>query len=482
MRIGAVLVCGVCILASGGISLADQHSHPIVRDRETLDRWVEDALKAPPSHIDRSITPARGHFDLLPYFCYIPAEWNQGACGNCAVWASTGCLQIALAVQEYECQLLSTQYVNSCWWGTFPCCGFSISEFCDFCNSTGQAIAWSNPNAYWRDGDEGCVTPPSSVPCCSIAQGPVSYGIFHAGYQWIYTYDVGQTTAISNLKNVLNQNKGVFMQFFLPRSADWTYFREFWDNHDEDFVWDPAPVCSHTWVHGEGGGHAVLCVGYDDSDPDPGKHHWIFVNSWGTTPQRPQGIFRMKMDMDYGCYSIKDGFPFQTFGWLNLDVSFTTPHDPDPTCTPRTTATPAVTATPIASPSSTPPPPSPPTPMPPSPPARLVLNGTLFGPGSIFAATFTLNDPILVPFSAYAVILPPSGGMINVSPLNGPIKPLATMAGLTAPFEYTLLSTVVPGSAEKGEYEIVAAFFDQGILPHGRGEAFMEAAAGFQIQ
>ncbi|WP_048145449.1 C1 family peptidase [Methanosphaerula palustris] len=63
-------------------------------------------------------------------------------------------------------------------------------------------------------------------------------------------------------------------------------------------VWDPSPYHGQTWNSNASGGHAVLCVSYDDTDSN--NRYWILVNSRGTADgSRPHGIFRMKMDVDY---------------------------------------------------------------------------------------------------------------------------------------------------------------------------------------
>ena len=64
----------------------------------------------------------------------------------------------------------------------------------------------------------------------------------------------------------------------------------------------------------------MLCVGYNDDDPS--NSYWIMVNSWGTAEGgRPNGIFHLDMDMDYGC-TFYDGGPKKSYYWEILDVSF----------------------------------------------------------------------------------------------------------------------------------------------------------------
>ena len=133
--------------------------------------------------------------------------------------------------------------------------------------------------------------------------------------------------------------------------------------------------------------------------------------------------------------------------------------------TPTPTSTPTPTATPI-----------------PVPPAVIVPNGASFAPGDRLTAEFILNAPIGQPFAAYAVFVLADGSMVNAVTL-GPVKPLVSfMPALGAPFTSTLFSGAVPAGAPKGGYEIVAAFFNPFAPVTRRGDAFMEAAARFEIK
>jgi hypothetical protein len=62
-------------------------------DRETLQRWIKDYESAPRAYIDEELAltiPLKGSHSLLSHLQYIPAERNQGSCGNCWAWAGTG--------------------------------------------------------------------------------------------------------------------------------------------------------------------------------------------------------------------------------------------------------------------------------------------------------------------------------------------------------------------------------------------------------
>ena len=128
---------------------------------------------------------------------------------------------------------------------------------------------------------------------------------------------------IAYIKNVLNQGKAVWFGFFGPNSQEWSEFTSFWSTGTEDgSVWDPSFLPGTAWVEYEGVGHAVLCVGYDDSDPN--NRYWIMLNSWGAPSNRPNGLFRMEMDMDYDCYFYdpSDGNNYYSFYWQTLDMSY----------------------------------------------------------------------------------------------------------------------------------------------------------------
>ena len=321
----AGILCLVLALSVVGSVRADDGElpYPIMRpDRETLLKWIESYNAAPRTHIDLEkyqVPSPQGSKDLLVdgHLQYTPLERNQGTCGNCWAWAGTGCLGIALHVEETILDRLSVQYINSCESEEIgkTCCDRGwLSDLADFYTATKKTIPWSiAQNSHWQDGGAACAT-----TCASIVKIPY-YPITSIVEEVITTQTVTQATAKANIKNVLDQDKAIFFGFFLPDNASWTDFQTFWNNDAESVIYDIDQFCDIPYddTPGEGGGHAVLCVGYNDDVSPP---YWIMLNSWGTTANRPDGLFRITMDMDYGC--VND--PYYSFYWQSLDVGFST--------------------------------------------------------------------------------------------------------------------------------------------------------------
>ena len=76
-------------------------------DPVTLMDWIQKSKEAPKTVIDEEIqrkvlqtmSAGLGASDsLLDHISYVPAERNQGNCGNCWNWAGTGVMEVALDV------------------------------------------------------------------------------------------------------------------------------------------------------------------------------------------------------------------------------------------------------------------------------------------------------------------------------------------------------------------------------------------------
>jgi hypothetical protein len=302
---------------------------------EQARRWIEQYQGAPRAYlspkIEAQLAQAAGaSYSLLGYLRYTPSERDQGRCGNCWAWAGTGVMEIDNAVQNGFLDRLSVQYLNSnfnggnckdCW----ACCGGWIQDVSDFYSSKGMAVPWSNANAQWQDGGRYCEDGSSLVPSSSISTNP-NYPLVSAMARTIPTQGIEKETAISNIKNVLQQGKAIWFAFLLPYDSAWSDFFSFWNNEAESQTWNPDFACGATYDYLTGGGHAVLCVGYDDTDPS--NRYWIMLNSWGAPVSRPNGLFRMKMDMDYSCSYKGLGYAFY---WMTLDIDYGQSNSPPET-------------------------------------------------------------------------------------------------------------------------------------------------------
>jgi len=293
-------------------------------DADDVTDWIarqSDALKTADRHVSAGTIPMSGEFDLLDNLSYIPAERSQGSCGNCWLWASTGVMELDLFNQYGIKDRLSIQYVNSCIDRQYACCGGSLEEFVATYLSLGKAIPWTNTNAFYQDNKSRCENDSSSVSCAAISAEPgypVSFLINH----FIRTQLTDKSRAIANIKNILHQNKGVSFSFIIPNKFFSSEFRSFWHGDPEE-IWSFDPYRSEPMILDELSGHAVLIVGYNDLDPDPNNHYWLVLNSWGTASgNRPDGCFRLNMNMDYDIYFSFSGVPVPAILFETLNITW----------------------------------------------------------------------------------------------------------------------------------------------------------------
>jgi hypothetical protein len=345
----AVLVISLVMLPVSffllGMSIDSAYSLNL--DSVFFQGWWDIHNSLPEVDTESGVVPSSSYFSLLDHMYYVPEERDQGVngtfphCGNCWVWPGTGIMEIALNVQCGIKDRLSIQYITSCmnysdihdppdwlqssWW---PCCGGSIQWFTDFYSDKGYVIPWSNTNAHWQDGGVQCSAGSSTVSCDTISTTP-NYTVTECALQKITTHGMDKETAISNIKDVLHQNRGVYFSYFFCED-NWPGFIDFWYNQPETAIWTP-PSSPLTCTPGNCAvGHAVLCVGYNDTDPE--NSYWIMLNSWGTAHgERPNGLFRMNMDIDYTstitdeCADPPEKYP--SLWWETIDATFETIHD-----------------------------------------------------------------------------------------------------------------------------------------------------------
>jgi hypothetical protein len=304
---------------------------------EQIEQWQHDYDIAPLAPIDEEIKemleegmPGASGLPkplLLDYIPYTPVQRNQASCGNCWVWAGTALLEIQHSLWYGVHDRLSIQFFDTNkTTPRFACCGGWLSEFATAYNNSYNSegsrrmIPWTNTDAHWQDGARNCGSG-TLVDPWDITNTPYYSYPSSMTAQTISTLGVSQTTAINNIKNILAQGKGVWWAFFL---ADFGPFKTFWNTQNETVIWDPDTQCGWNYSTGaDPGGHAVTIVGYNDDDASTNNHYWIVLNSWGSPSGRPNGLFRLKMYIDYGCTMVGKGQVqyFQTLGNIPYDLT-----------------------------------------------------------------------------------------------------------------------------------------------------------------
>ena len=314
--------------------------YPVMHPNQTtLQRWIEQYKTAEPVQIDQTIRnraiQSTGSRSLLSDLPYSAAERNQGKIGNCWVWAGTGVLEVAHTKQNSIRDRLSIQYLDSNYNGgsgsEWAGEGGTVTDFVNFYNQQRIVVPWSNTKANFQDGSTWCRNNFQAwVSALSIQTTP-HYDVTSISEQRIETQGVSQIMAIADIKSVLDQGKAVDLAFFLPDDDAWDDFYTFWYDNRESAVWDPSRYSGRSWDYVTGKGHAVVCVGYDDTDPN--NRYWILLNSWGTANgNRPRGTFRMKMNIDYSVnydsgYSSYYDVPATE--WETISVGFSNPQNPN---------------------------------------------------------------------------------------------------------------------------------------------------------
>ena len=290
----------------------DQH-------RQRHNKWIN----APKAQMDDAIgkkltaSPSFSSINNLSKVTYTASQRDQGYAGNCWVWAGTAPMEAALKDQLSVSSRLSIQYLDSNYnngaASNWASCGGDMGDFVSFYNSKKIAVPWSNTNASYQDGSRTCALG-TAVSASSITTTP-NYAISSITDSQISTFSVSQATAVANIKNVLNQGKIAVFCFYLSRS-DWTTFDTFWNGSSEAILWSGGFSSGQTIY----AGHAVACVGYNDDSTDTSQHYWIMLNSWGTTTNRPNGLFRVPM---YYNYQTVDSSSSANTEWWTVNPTYT---------------------------------------------------------------------------------------------------------------------------------------------------------------
>lgn len=192
----------------------------------------------------------RGYVDLREQGIITPIK-NQGKCGSCWAFAMTGCVE---AINGGGSLDLAEQHLVSCCTSSSGCNGGYISSVATWIKSNGGIHLEANyPYVSGTDGNSGT---------CKNTTGS--------------KYTVGGYKSCSSnaaVKSALDQG--------FPVDTGMKVY--------EDFRYYKTGVYKYT-TGNYLGGHAVIIVGYDDSNKC-----WIVKNSWGTG-WGDNGYFRIAYD------------------------------------------------------------------------------------------------------------------------------------------------------------------------------------------
>lgn len=309
-------------------------------DERELSAWMQglDLYQAPAAY-----TPVGGSLSLLDHLHYDPVLRDQSPTGTCWIWASTAMMSIYFDQQFNGDPALenglSVQFLASNAWmvGSNLNAGGHLGKTKAFYDMIGYAIPSSNGGAAWDTTFAVGEVRPSLIESGKpwSPSGSMSFPISSIALSQVKTWGIdgaSQAEAIINLKSVLDSGRPVGLLYFLPTTADWDRFDDFWANQPADAIIDMDYAKGHEWDKG-GCGHWVVLVGYNDEDPDPTKHYWIILNTHGTVDgRRPEATFRLAMQMDYSAQIVNNpdlALPYMYF-WVIMDTVFADRNSPAP--------------------------------------------------------------------------------------------------------------------------------------------------------
>ena len=322
--------CFVCLpLAASAANLPYGYMHP---DLAQLRQWQDELVGAPVYQAPAGYPSSSGYVNLLGHLPIVVTDRDQGHSGTCWLWGCQAVMSIDYAVQHPDASLMtngfSVQFLNSYLQlvDFMMAPGGSPLKFANFYNGMKFSIPWSNENARWTDGNIWNMTMASTIhtqPNMPLESVQVST---------VLTFTNSAATAIANLKSALDAGQALWFEMVLANDDDWATFCTFWGktNATEDTVIDLAYGADHEYDYKGGGSHLVACVGYDDRDPDPAKHCWLMLNSWGDGGQgddgvrRSHGLFRMAMHTQYDARlkSFDTNSVIRMFTWGRMETTW----------------------------------------------------------------------------------------------------------------------------------------------------------------
>lgn len=272
-------------------------------------------------------TLAKGQKSLLGYMPYIGPERHQQSCGNCWAWASTGAMEIELSAFKNIYDRLSVQYINSVLFSDFSrinaCNGGATSYFTSVYSKKSKLIPWSNVNADFKDGNGGkfCKDDNNqSYWCPNVSTDEIqdipNYPITSLGLIRVNNLNDTTQETVQKIKHYINNNFPVVMEFCFTAANNFT---KFWLDGNEDDVWDMSYISPNAPSNSTYSSdcHAVLITGYNDLSDNDDENYLEILNSWGTPSNRPNGIFKTKLNMNYGLkFKTGNGYSYKLINGL----------------------------------------------------------------------------------------------------------------------------------------------------------------------
>jgi C1A family cysteine protease len=201
--------------------------------------------------VEEEIYEAIGNVDLRKKGIVTPIR-NQSKCGSCWAFAMVGCVEIALGGGTLD---LSEQQLVSCCTDCMGCKGGYISVTGQWIiNNGGLVEERMYPYTSGATGENGSCNTPTDAQKYTISA----------------VHELGWWDPTSDVKNALDNGHAV-------DTGMYGY---------QDFMHYKSGIYKH--VSGDmAGGHAVVIVGYNDSE-----RYWLIKNSWSSN-WGEDGYFRI---------------------------------------------------------------------------------------------------------------------------------------------------------------------------------------------
>ena len=323
----------ICILHPVSAASSDAHMDNLsIQDmNDEYIAYDNASVYNPVAKLSAAPTTLANEFPKPSY-----ANWSQGKCGSCWIWAGTGALAQSLFVSTGTSTPLSIQFFNSNYMNgnilmekphDWACTGGFASTFADiYTTGVNQSYAggpfvvpWSNVNASYKDSDVDGNNAQTTLQKNLITNTP-NFGLsLVEDLRVLEKPYSNQTAAVDNITLALVDKKVIYYVMRLPNSTSWDQFQDFWDNKPDN-IWD-MDLYNQTFYNessGEGSGHAMILMGYNKTDSDLAKRYWIIQNSWGNSTNRPTGQYKLKMWMDYNATFNNTEYTSQEFSVLNV--------------------------------------------------------------------------------------------------------------------------------------------------------------------